>query len=187
MEELSNDLFFSVYKYLGFGIVFASVFLLAWPRIKELGAKGAIQLLWHEVKNEKHNRYVFLFAVVFFMILSRTLICRDIWKVPWENPIGEFDVFTKDGKWNVEGFENIILFIPLSFLFFCMTNAGSKKRILADAAKYSFLFSCFIEVCQLFGRLGTFQLSDILQNTLGGLIGGLIYWICYTIKHRKKL
>ena len=34
-------------------------------------------------------------------------------------------------------------------------------------------------------RLGTFQLSDIFYNTVGGMLGGLMY--CGTMKARKCL
>lgn len=44
-----------------------------------------------------------------------------------------------------------------------------------------------IEICQLFLRLGTFQLSDIFQNTLGGFIGATIYIIRQKMKGREKL
>ncbi|WP_262369700.1 VanZ family protein [Enterococcus faecium] len=44
-----------------------------------------------------------------------------------------------------------------------------------------FLFSLSIEFTQLFFRLGTFQLSDLFYNTLGGLIGALLYWLFYRL------
>ena len=50
----------------------------------------------------------------------------------------------------------------------------------------AFLTSAAIEFLQLFLRLGTFQLSDIFYNTLGGLLGSLIYYIGYKIKHGEK-
>jgi len=34
-------------------------------------------------------------------------------------------------------------------------------------------------------RLGTFQLSDIFYNTVGGMIGGLMYYA--VMKARKRL
>ncbi|MFR8725087.1 MAG: VanZ family protein [Mediterraneibacter faecis] len=34
-----------------------------------------------------------------------------------------------------------------------------------------------IEMLQLFLRLGTWQLSDIFYNTIGGGIGGLLYYV----------
>ena len=41
----------------------------------------------------------------------------------------------------------------------------------------------YIEMLQLFLRLGTFQLSDLFYNTVGGMIGGLMY---YGITKAKK-
>lgn len=45
-----------------------------------------------------------------------------------------------------------------------------------------FLFSLTIEFLQLFLRLGTFQLSDLCYNTLGGAIGGVLYWMGWKVK-----
>ena len=42
-----------------------------------------------------------------------------------------------------------------------------------------------IMMVQLLLHLGTFQLSDIFYNTVGGMIGGLIY--CAVMKARKRL
>ena len=52
--------------------------------------------------------------------------------------------------------------------------------------KTAFLFSLAIEFLQLFLRLGTFQLSDLFYNTLGGVLGGMIYWICWKIRGKKQ-
>ena len=46
----------------------------------------------------------------------------------------------------------------------------------------SFLSSLTIEMLQLFLRLGTWQLSDLCFNTLGGVIGGLIDWVTAKIR-----
>ena len=40
-------------------------------------------------------------------------------------------------------------------------------------------------IVQLLLRLGTFQLSDIFYNTVGGVLGGLLY--CVAMKARKRL
>ena len=46
-------------------------------------------------------------------------------------------------------------------------------------------FSVNIEMLRLLLRLGTFQLSDLFYNTVGGVVGGLA---CYGImKARKRL
>lgn len=54
-----------------------------------------------------------------------------------------------------------------------------RKRLEEDTVakrKNSVHFSISIEMLQLFLRLGTFQLSDLFYNTVGGMIGGLMYY-----------
>ena len=47
------------------------------------------------------------------------------------------------------------------------------------------IFSISIEMLQLLLRLGTFQLSDIFYNPVGGVVGGLVYYA--VMKVRKCL
>ena len=49
------------------------------------------------------------------------------------------------------------------------------KKILWQSGKIAFIFSVSIEMLQLLLRLGTFQRSDIFYNTVGGVLGGLMY------------
>ena len=58
-----------------------------------------------------------------------------------------------------------------------------KKKILWYSGNIAFIFSVSIEMLQLLFRLGTFQLSDIFYNTVGGVLGGLLY--CAMIETRK--
>ena len=62
---------------------------------------------------------------------------------------------------------------------------NSWKKILWYSGKISFIFSINIEMLQLLMGLGTFQLSDIFYNTVGGVLGGLMY--CAVMKVRKHL
>ena len=115
------------------------------------------------------------------MVLVRTLICRNIWKCPWENVIGNWGSYTAEGKYNTEGILNI-LFFSMTFFYLkgfrtTQYRTAESKKILMKMTRDSFLFSAFIELCQLFLRLGTFQLSDIFQNTLSGLMGAVLFVI----------
>ena len=62
---------------------------------------------------------------------------------------------------------------------------NSWKKILCNNGKIAFIFSISIEMLQLLLRLGTFQLSDIFYNTVGGALGGLMYYA--VMKVRKCL
>ena len=58
----------------------------------------------------------------------------------------------------------------------------SWKRILWYSGKIAFIFSISIEMLQLFLRLGTFQLSDLFYNTVGGVLGGLMYYTVMKVR-----
>lgn len=55
---------------------------------------------------------------------------------------------------------NIVLFLPLGFLL------GNKKGIATG-----FLLSVIIEVVQYIGMLGFCELDDVLNNTVGAVLG----------------
>lgn len=191
MKLIISDVCLAIYQYLGFGVVFGLLFMIALPSLEEKGPLNLLKDLFVKARHNKNVLSQFLFAVYLFMILSKTLICRDLWAVPWSNVIGEWWLYTKTGELNVEGMENLALFIPLVTLYY---RAFSEKyqgykfnKLVGHSVKVTFLFSLGIECCQLFGRLGTFQLSDIVQNTVGGLTGGCIYWLirkCLNVRCR---
>ena len=104
----------------------------------------------------------------------------DGWGI-WKTVNGEKQLTT-------ECIENVIMMVPFSAAV--LWTFGKKigndwKKILWQSGKITFIFSISIEILQLLLRLGTFQLSDIFYNTVGGMIGGLIY--CAVMKARKRL
>ena len=133
-----------------------------------------------------------LFCLSFFvmMILMRTLLNRNMWVNPVSNVLGGWTLYNEEGELTTEAIENVMLMLPFIVLLLWtfrdrLQDKVSLSSIVWVGAKFSFLFSVSIEFLQLFLRLGTFQLSDIFYNTLGGLFGGLIYYIGYKMKHRK--
>lgn len=52
------------------------------------------------------------------------------------------------------------------------------------STKLGLIFSVSIEMLQLLLRLGTFQVSDIVYNTLGGMLGGLCYIVGKKVHER---
>ena len=77
---------------------------------------------------------------------------------------------------------NVFAFSPFGFLLPVMTE---KKRGLIKVVLGSFLFSLIIESCQYIFKVGVFDVDDFLLNTIGGLIGYIIYKISVTIYRRK--
>ena len=138
-----------------------------------------------------------LFCLVFFtvMILFRTLLNRNMWMNPLSDVMGGWWIWEKQSDGTVtlttECFENIALMLPFTFLLMWTAKENLLKAkgrqicftsILWYSTKVAFLFSLTIEFLQLFLRLGTFQLSDLCYNTLGGAIGGVLYWMGWKVK-----
>lgn len=67
---------------------------------------------------------------------------------------------------------NVLLFVPLGYLVPSVTEQIDRwwKMLLIG-----FGFSLVIEIAQLITRLGWFDTSDLLHNTVGSLIGWNIY------------
>ncbi|MQN01849.1 MAG: VanZ family protein [Lachnospiraceae bacterium] len=74
-------------------------------------------------------------------------------------------------------FGNVLIFIPFGALvtFFKRAERVAVLRVTLLA----FTVSCSIELIQLFTRVGSCDVDDVILNTLGGFIGSLIYYIHY--------
>ena len=131
-----------------------------------------------------------MFYLVFCctMILFRTLINRSITINPLEDVWGVWSIYKYDANigqtiLTTECIENVILFIPYIILVFCnfRHRLFRKKlkgyQIIKQSFIISFASSFVIESLQLILHVGTFQISDLFFNTLGGIIGGIIYFI----------
>lgn len=74
---------------------------------------------------------------------------------------------------------NILIFIPFGFFL----PLASKFRNLATTVFMSFGLSLLVEMIQFMTRVGSFDVDDLILNTLGGLIG---YYL-FTRFHRASL
>ena len=155
------------------------------------GWKNAIVTWYQKFKESVFFRKLFFLAFVTSMILFRTLLNRNLWMNPLSDVMGGWGIWeTVNGeqKLTTECIENVIMMVP--FLAVVMWTFGEKignswNKILWYSGKIAFIFSISIEMLQLLLRLGTFQLSDIFYNTVGGVLGGMMY--CAVMKARKRL
>ena len=78
---------------------------------------------------------------------------------------------------------NLIIFIPFGILLSHLIKDRRTIKVLA----ISFIFSLIIELFQLITIIGAFMLNDLILNTLGGLIGVVIYKIMMKKENIKLL
>ena len=83
-------------------------------------------------------------------------------------------------------FGNIFAFSPFGFMIPIVIN---KKKAFFRAVFATSFFSLVIETSQLIMKVGVFDVDDLLMNTVGGLIGYMIYRVVvavYDLYNRKR-
>ncbi len=137
-------------------------------------------------KKEKRFRILGKVLFVFYIIFLIYFLCFSEWYgrvgttteyrynlelfkeikrfVAYREELGIFAVYT-----NLLG--NILIFVPYGFL----VAMASRYRGFWKTFVYSFGLSLGVEVFQLVTRVGSFDVDDILLNTLGGVLGYLIF------------
>lgn len=99
----------------------------------------------------------------------------------YREELGSFTVFA-----NLCG--NILIFVPYGFFI----SMASRTRGFFKTLFCSMGLSLCVEAVQLITRVGSFDVDDILLNTVGGVIGYIIFAVCnmmrrnYDVRKRKK-
>ncbi len=93
---------------------------------------------------------------------------------------------------------NVIAFTPFGFCVPIIRKQRIKRQtksvtlktlrgvgMLLNVTFLSLELSLFIETIQLITRVGCFDVDDLMMNTLGGMLGCLVYQICHFIIKRR--
>ena len=196
LAKILTNILTALYEPFGFSLLLSFLamffYLYAYESIGAgKGWKIAMMTWYKKFKESVFFRKLFLLVFVTSMILFRTLLNRNLWMNPLSDVMGGWGIWeTVNGeqKLTTECIENVIMMVPFTSIVmwtFQEKMEKSWKKILCYSGKIAFIFSVSIEMLQLLLRLGTFQLSDIFYNTVGGMIGGLMY--CAVMKARKRM
>ena len=78
---------------------------------------------------------------------------------------------------------NVAAFVPFGIFLPILTNNRLK---FYQVTVYTFSLTLMIEMIQLISRVGIFDVDDMILNTLGGIIGYLMFFVWKSIKERKE-
>lgn len=190
IKQIILNILTALYKPFWFALIMAILLMQVYLTLCQSSLKTVILDWWNHFRNEAKFRRLFLLFFYITLVLFRTLLDRDIWMDPLENVFGPWKIYSEEGQLDTECVENLIMLLPYMVLLWVNFHEKLCKKqfgcgiCLWQSLKITFLTSLMIEVLQLILRLGTFQLSDLFYNTLGGLIGGLVYWVGYRITCR---
>lgn len=94
----------------------------------------------------------------------------------YREQLGTFAVFA-----NLAG--NILIFVPYGFFI----SMASRARGFFKTLVFSMGLSLCVEIIQLFTRVGSFDVDDILLNTIGGVLGYIVFLICNAVRRNHDV
>lgn len=138
---------------------------------------------FHQKTSGIHIIWIGIFLFYVYLVLEVTGI-GSIWELglyPGMSLREEINLIPFRSGFPMSMFLNIILFMPLGFLLpFLWKEYNNWKRTALTGLAFSF----GIEFCQLFNRRVS-DIDDLLMNTLGTVIGWIL-WACFSrIMHLK--
>lgn len=86
------------------------------------------------------------------------------------------------GGWR-EMIENLVVFVPLGLLL----SINFKRLGIWQKLAYMFVFSVTVEIMQFVFAIGTTDVTDVIMNTLGGLLGVAAYGLVRKRMDSQKL
>ena len=143
------------------------------------GLQGAVKSGFKTLVKDHTAQKIFLLSLYTCMVFFRTLFNRNFWLNPLSNVFDGWWIWNTaaDGTKTLssECFENMALLMPVvGIAIWTFPNWFKKTGYIKGSFILAGSISLFIESCQLFFRLGTFQFSDLIYNTLGGILIGII-------------
>lgn len=143
----------------------------------------------------KNKRLVCSLSYVFYLLflLQSTVFDRLLTgqrQDPLENVFGGWIIVETQYFYDLSVMWNLLMLCPvfLFALFYCKIRGRdiSYLKLTVISALLAFFNSALIETLQLIFCVGTFQISDLVYNTLGGIIGGLAYIFIKNIIKKKQ-
>ena len=79
---------------------------------------------------------------------------------------------------------NVVVFVPLGILLPAICS-GKAKRMRLPFVVIIAAVSFIVELIQLVAKVGTFDVDDIILNTVGGILGVVIFSLSNAVYERK--
>lgn len=166
----------------------AFLFMFLWMECKQNGIKDTLAKWFYELKKSHEFRITFIFVFYVSAVLFRTILGRPIWLNPLSNILGIWGLYDAEGNLYTQNIENVVLFVPLLYLWLLINKKKNEGKRASSVFVYGVCTACCItlsiEFLQVFLRVGTIQITDIVFNIIGGVIGTILFLLVG--KRRRK-
>lgn len=126
----------------------------------------------------QHNIFGYMFMIYLIIALAEVVGFPSISE--WRRLSGlneaifnpNINLIPFNDGFDISGILNIIFFMPFGFL---LPTLWKKYRSLLNTLSYGIIFSFIIEIGQLFTKNRATDINDLIMNTLGTIIGWIIF------------
>ena len=177
-----RDILGILYRTCGASLLMAVLAMGVYRQVKKSGLNEVIREWAEDFRENVSFRKQFLLVFYVCIMLFCTVLGKSIFGNPLDNVLGVWGLRDGDGAVYIANLEHLILFFPFILLLFQVREEKEKIRgnsvgaALGKSVKISFFAALAIELCQMFLKIGAFRLSDLFFCTLGGALGGIVYW-----------
>lgn len=168
-------------EYMILGIILLILFIVGYLLIYKKLLKGGKKLF--------KSKFILwsIFAIYIIIVLGATLVDRYSGIISvnlnlfssYKEAYNSFSI----GEWRTL-ILNILMFIPFGFMIPLLYEKAKKWYV---SYFIGFLLTLFIEIVQFIGKRGAFDIDDLLNNTLGYMIGYGIVIIFISIYYKKNI
>ncbi len=151
------------------------------------------------IRNTTKNQKIFwvlfilyLIALIYFMFFAESFGRSNVqseyaYNLELFREIRRFYTYREQLGWkavvlNLGG--NVAGFMPFGFILPIISRRGKKWY---NILFLSFFFSLGIETVQLIWKVGSFDVDDLLLNTIGGILGFVGYCVVQQVRKRRRL
>ena len=120
------------------------------------------------MKKNRHRKHAFVLLVLYLVLLTYYLFFAEV--------LGRTPDSHTEYSYNLVLFKEIrrfiVAFMPFGFILPEVWDQLNKWHIITIQG---FLFSLGIEIAQMTARVGSFDVDDLLLNTIGVMIGYFVF------------
>lgn len=124
-----------------------------------------------EVNNTTNRLTTVLFILYLIALYWILLLKLGVRFSYMENRRANLIPFNEPFILNSENILNVVIFVPLGIYLGILF----KERLFGKKLLFIFLLSLIVEGLQYMLRLGAFDVTDLMTNTLGGVVGLMIF------------
>ena len=126
--------------------------------------------------------FFYLITVYSSTVLSRNTVAGDLIRI---RPLYSWKIALLGSTYGaLQVVENIILLMPIGVVLPFIVR---EKKSALITILFGFLYSLFIELSQLFLRVGFFETDDLINNTVGVFIGYAFARLIMLVRSLKQL